>query len=88
MIAAGLAGIDGGYELEPAWEGSAYNAHDRLHVPSTLREAAALLAGSQLAREALGDEVVDHYLNAARIEQDQFDAAVTDWELERSFERL
>jgi glutamine synthetase len=88
MLAAGVAGIDGEYELEPAWEGSGYEAHDRPHVPATLRDAAEALAASSLAREALGDEVVDHYLNAARIEQEQFDAAVTDWELARSFERL
>ncbi|MDX6504903.1 MAG: glutamine synthetase, partial [Gaiellaceae bacterium] len=47
-----------------------------------------LLEGSSLAREALGDEVVEHYLHAAHVEQDQFDRAVTDWELRRSFERL
>jgi glutamine synthetase len=88
MIAAGLAGIDGGYELEPAWEGSGYDAHDRPHVPASLREAIAELEGSELAREALGDEVVDHYLHAARVEQEQFDAVVTDWERARSFERL
>jgi glutamine synthetase len=88
MIAAGLAGIDGGYELEPAWEGSGYDARERPHVPASLREAIAELEGSSLAREAFGDEVVDHYLHAARVEQEQFDAVVTDWERARSFERL
>jgi glutamine synthetase len=88
LIAAGLAGIDGGYELEPEWKGSGYDAHDRPHVPRSLREATALLAESHLARHAFGEDVVDHYLNAARIEQEQFDAAVTDWELQRGFERL
>ena len=88
LIAAGLAGIDNEYELEPAWEGSGYDASGRPHVPATLREATALLEGSSLARAALGDEVVEHYLHAARTEQDQFDRAVTDWELRRSFERL
>ena len=57
-------------------------------MPHALREAAELLRGSQLARDSFGDDVVEHYLNAARIEQEQFDAAVTDWELRRSFERL
>ena len=88
LLAAGLAGIDGGYELGPAWEGSGYDAGDQPHVPSTLLEARELFAGSALAREALGDEVVDHYLNAATVELDAFGAAVTDWELKRSFERL
>jgi len=88
LIAAGLAGIDGDYVLEPAWQGSGYSASDRPHVPHALREAAELLRGSQLARDSFGDDVVEHYLNAARVEQEQFDAAVTDWELRRSFERL
>jgi glutamine synthetase len=88
LIAAGLAGIDDDLELEAAWEGSGYDASDRPHVPATLREAIALLEGSDVAREALGDEVVEHYLHAARVEQQQFDQAVTDWELRRSFERL
>ena len=39
------------------------------------------------ARRAFGDVVVDHYLNAARLEQRAFESAVTDWELHRSFER-
>ncbi len=88
LLAAGLAGIDGGYELGPACEGSGYEAHDEPHVPTTLHEARDLFATSELAREALGDEVVAHYLNAATVELDSFDAAVTDWELKRSFERL
>ena len=71
-----------------AWTGSGYDARDEPHVPSTLHEARELFAGSALAREALGAEVVDHYLNAATVELDAFDAAVTDWELRRSFERL
>ena len=57
-------------------------------MPSTLRDARDLFADSALAREAFGDEVVAHYLNAATVELDAYDAAVTDWELERSFERL
>ncbi|MDX6550161.1 MAG: glutamine synthetase, partial [Gaiellales bacterium] len=61
---------------------------DRPRVPTTLREAHALLHGSATARAALGDEVVEHYLNAATVELDAYDAAVTDWELKRSFERL
>jgi glutamine synthetase len=88
LLAAGLAGIDGQYELGPAWTGSGYDARDEPHVPSTLHEARALFASSALARDALGDEVVDHYLNAATVELDAYEAAVTDWELKRSFERL
>ena len=37
---------------------------------------------------AFGDEVVDHYVNAADVEITAFNAAVTDWERRRGFERL
>ncbi len=47
-----------------------------------------MLDGSAIARAALGDDVVDHYVNAARVELAAFDAAVTDWERVRSFERM
>jgi glutamine synthetase len=88
LIAAGLHGIDAGLELEPALEGNAYEAGDRPQVPSTLRDARDLFGASAIAREAFGQEVVDHYLNNARIELEAFDAAVTDWERFRGFERL
>jgi len=87
IIAAGLHGIENELELEPLFEGNAYES-DKEHVPSTLREAAALFAGSRIARDAFGDEMVDHYTNAARVELDAYDAAVTDWERIRGFERL
>jgi glutamine synthetase len=87
MIAAGLHGVDNELPLEPALEGNAYES-DAPHVPTTLHEAAELLSHSQIAREALGDDVVAHYLNTARVELAAFDAAVTDWELIRGFERM
>ena len=87
IIAAGLRGMDAELELEPPLEGSAYTS-DKPRVPTTLREAHDLFAASDLAREAFGDEVVDHYLNYARIELTAYEAAVTDWERFRGFERL
>lgn len=87
MIAAGLHGIDHGLELEPAFDGNAYLA-DAPRVPATLREAADLWTSSTIARAALGDAVVDHYANTARVELAAFDAAVTDWERVRGFERM
>jgi glutamine synthetase len=87
MIAAGLHGVDQKLALEPPLEGSAYTS-DKPHVPKTLRDARDAFAGSKVARGALGDEVVEHYLNNARVELEAFDAAVTDWERVRGFERL
>jgi glutamine synthetase len=87
LIAGGLHGIDRDLPLEPAYEGNAYLS-DKPRVPSTLREASELFGASPIAREAFGDEVVEHYLNNARVELEAFDAAVTDWERYRGFERL
>ncbi len=87
LIAAGLHGVENELEPGPALAGNAYTS-DKFHVPATLRDAAAALAESKMARAAFGDEVVDHYLNAARVEQAAYDAAVTDWERTRGFERL
>jgi glutamine synthetase len=87
LIAGGLHGIDRGLQLEPAYEGNAYLS-DKPRVPSTLREAAELFGSSDIARDAFGDEVVAHYLNNAHVELEAFDAAVTDWERYRGFERL
>ncbi len=87
MIAAGLHGVDRELPLEEAFEGNAYAAEGS-RVPSTLRDALDLWLKSELAREAFGSDVVEHYAHAARVEMAAFDAAVTDWELQRGFERL
>ncbi|MEV6338553.1 glutamine synthetase family protein [Nocardia vinacea] len=86
-IAAGLHGIEHALPLEPEFHGNAYRSQ-RPRVPRTLREAAQLFGESKVARTAFGDDVVDHYRNAAQVELDAFDAAVTDWERIRGFERL
>jgi glutamine synthetase len=87
MIAAGLAGLDEELPLPEAIAGNAYHS-DAPRVPRTLREARDLFAGSAFARKTFGDEVVEHYVNNADVELAAFDAAVTDWERYRGFERL
>ncbi|MEY2588208.1 MAG: glutamine synthetase [Acidimicrobiaceae bacterium] len=87
LIAAGLHGIDERLPLEPPCETNAYVGGGP-SVPTTLREAGALWRESTFAREAFGDGVVDHYANMADVELNAFDAAVTDWERYRGFERL
>ncbi|MFD4873599.1 glutamine synthetase family protein [Streptomyces sp. NPDC058420] len=87
LVAAGLYGIEQKLELPEGCAGNAYSA-EYAHVPTHLREAAELWENSPIAKAAFGDEVVAHYRNMARVELEAFDAAVTDWELRRSFERL
>jgi glutamine synthetase len=86
IIAAGLHGIEHELELPPAVEGNAYESAAR-RFPSSLRDAISALESGTMARAALGDQVVDHYLNYARTEQLLFDRFVTDWERRRYFER-
>ncbi len=87
LIAAGAHGIEARLPLPDEFRGNAYDsACPRL--PTSLREATGLLRDSNVALEAFGRSVVDHYLNAAQVELDSFDRAVTDWERTRGFERL
>jgi glutamine synthetase len=88
MIAGALHGLERELELEPEFTGNAYADVSAPRVPGTLRDALALWESSPVARAAFGDEVVAHYANNARVELTAFDAAVTDWELFRGFERL
>jgi glutamine synthetase len=88
MIAAGLHGIDNELPLEPAFAGNAYADDRGGRVPDTLRSALELWQQSKIANAAFGPEVIEHYANYARVELAAYDAAVTDWELRRGFERL
>jgi glutamine synthetase len=87
IIAAGLYGIDKGLTLEDEFVGNAYES-DKPQVPKSLREARGLFGSSEIAHQAFGSEVVEHYCNMATVELDAFDTAVTDWERYRGFERL
>jgi glutamine synthetase len=87
MIAAGLHGIDNELPLEPGYVGNAYG-DDGPKVPHTLRDALSLWQDSKIAEDAFGRQVVHHYANYGRVELAAYDAAVTDWELRRGFERL
>ena len=87
LIAGGLHGIEQKLELPEPLSGNAYDSGGE-RLPTTLAEAADLFSSSRVAREAFGDDVVEHYLNNARVELAAFNSAVTDWERVRGFERL
>jgi len=86
LLAAGLDGVEQNLELEPALEGNAYES-DAPRFPHSLVEAIGALEEGGFAREAFGDDVVDHYLTYARTEQRLFDQVVTGYERARMFER-
>ena len=86
-IAAGLYGIERGLRFEGLYTGDAYKDPKVREVPKTLYDAIRLLEESKVAREALGDVVVDHYVNTARQEQAVYDRRVSEVDLMRNFER-
>ncbi|RGC70038.1 putative glutamine synthetase 2 [Micromonospora sp. MW-13] len=88
LVAGAVHGIERELELGAECAGNAYDDPAAERVPATLRDALALWESSTIARAVFGDEVHAHYANHARVELASFDAAITDWELTRGFERL
>ena len=87
MLAAGLAGIEQELPLPPALSGNAYSDDDTNHIPRTLRDAREAMMASRMLRDAMGDDVIDHYARAAEWEIEEFNRVVTDYEIARGFER-
>lgn len=87
-IAAGLHGIENRIEPPDAYDGNAYEAKDVERVPWNIVEAINELESSEVAKKAFGDDVHFHLLNTARQEWARFNQTITDWELQRNFERI
>jgi glutamine synthetase len=87
LLAAGLDGIERGLELEPEMSGDMYLSAKAREIPKTLRAAIDAAAGSAMLKAALGEDVLGHYLHAARWEVSETDRVVTDWDVKRGFER-
>jgi glutamine synthetase len=87
-LASGLDGIEQKTEPPSIFEGDVYAAQSLPTVPTTLREATAMFESSEFVRRSLGANVSKHYAHFFHVEQDQFDAAVTDWERKRYFEQI
>ena len=87
MIGAGLWGIERRLEPPPEFRGNGYVATGVPRMPRALHEAIRELEASDAAVEIFGRDVVDHYLNAARVEQELYDSIVHPWDRERYLER-
>ena len=87
QISAGIAGIEGKLELEKEFKGDAYQARRAREIPRSLAAATQALKKSSMLRDAMGPDVVDHYVRAAEWEQEDFDSKVTEYEVNRGFER-
>jgi glutamine synthetase len=87
QIAAGIAGIEEKLELEKEFKGDAYQARKAREIPNTLAQASQALKKSTMLRDAMGSDVIDHYVRAAEWELEDFNSKVTDYEVSRGFER-
>jgi glutamine synthetase len=87
QLAAGLTGIDEELELSDPVKGDVYGMKRVPDIPTTLRDATEKLRRSKMLRTVFSDDVIDHYTRAAEVEQEAFDAAITDFEVRRGFER-
>jgi glutamine synthetase len=87
VLAAGIDGIERQIEPPDEFRGNGYEAKGMPRIPASLYEAIDCWEGSDLARRSFGESVHAHYLNMGRVEQESFDAAVTNWERERYLER-
>jgi glutamine synthetase len=76
VLAAGLRGIERGYQLGPEED-------EGTRLPSDLREATGAFEASELARDTLGDSLVDLIVRNKRAEWDAFQSTVSAWELRR-----
>ena len=90
MLAAGLKGISGKYDLmeprEPAVPDQASPSKSKL--PSSLEEAISLAEDSDLLREALGDNIFNGLIRNKKIELDLYHTEVTDFEIKRYLSML
>lgn len=90
LLAAGLKGVEEGYELPPATEDDVWSltASERRALgmdplPGSLNQAIAAMEKSELVAETLGEHVFDFFLRNKRAEWEDYRRQVTSWELDR-----
>ncbi|MCL0065373.1 glutamine synthetase family protein [Dehalococcoidia bacterium] len=90
MLAAGLKGIEEGYEVPDPVSENVYEMTEEERakrgidtLPASLLEAILLTEKSEVVREALGDHVFENFIKNKKIEWHQYITQVTDYELKR-----
>ena len=90
MLAAGLKGVEEGYDLPPEATNNIYEmtpeeraAEGIGSLPQSLAEAINVMEDSELVAEALGEHVFDYFIRNKRSEWADYKAHVTPWELDR-----
>jgi glutamine synthetase len=87
-LASGIDGIENETELPEMFRGDVYAAQNLPAVPGTLASAIPPFATSGFVTEVLSRGVRDHYAHFYSTEVAAYDAAVTDWERARYFDRI
>jgi glutamine synthetase len=90
LLAAGLKGIEEGYEIPAGAEDDVWaltpgerQAMGMQQLPTSLNQAIAIMERSELVAETLGEHVYDFFLRNKRAEWDEYRRQVTQWELDR-----
>jgi len=90
LLAAGLRGVEKGYELPPGAEDDVWGLSDVERralgypdLPHNLSEALRVMESSELVAETLGEHVFDFFLRNKRSEWNEYRRVVTPFELER-----
>ena len=90
MLAAGLKGVEGGYDLPPEASANVFEltteeraAEGIRPLPQSLSEALDVMEGSELVAEALGEHIFEWFLRNKRAEWFDYKAQVTQFELDR-----
>jgi glutamine synthetase len=95
QIAAGLDGVEKGMALGEPVEESLFEmdaatiaARQIKELPGTLGDALDALEADEVIREALGDHVFSHFVEAKRAEWDEYRTQVSDWEVQRYLDQF
>jgi glutamine synthetase len=90
MLAAGLKGIEKGYELREPVEEDIFEMSEETRkkhgiesLPGNLLEAIQLTEKSELVRETLGDHIFEKFISNKKIEWDQYRTHVSQFELDK-----
>jgi glutamine synthetase len=90
ILAAGLQGIDKGYELPPEADANLFALSPVelankgiLHLPGSLNEALGLMESSELLASTLGEHVFEWFIRNKRVEWSEYKSHVTQFELDR-----
>lgn len=90
ILAAGLKGIEEGYELPPEATDNIYEMHESerrargiVQLPTDLHEAINEMERSELVAETLGEQTFEYLLRNKRAEWDDYKAYVSPYELSR-----